>query len=644
MNDLKPFSPSIDWSVELLHSLWWLAQAWTITAICTLAVLILLARYTTWGRQFWAVTGAYFTGRHSVKPWLTLAAMLMSVILGVRLSVLFSYQGNDLFTSAQVAVEGLATGNDEVRSSGIRGFWFALFTFMVLAAILVARVLIDLFMTQRFMLAWRAWLTDRLTGDWLDGRAYYRSRFIDQTIDNPDQRIQSDIDVFTALSGPQPNTPHQTSNGTLPFGAISSIVSVVSFTSILWNLSGDLDLFGVQIPRAMFWSVFVYVAFATVIAFALGRPLIRLSFNNEKFNAAFRYALVRLRDAAESVALYRGEKVERSHLRDRFAAVVTNYKHFINRTMAFTGWNLSMNHIIIPLPWILQAPRLFAGQIQLGAVNQSVAAFGAIQDALSFFRNSYDTFAGYRASIIRLHGLVAADEQSRQLPKVDVTDLDADTGSLIELGDVEVRNPAGEQLIDDLSLQLAAGEAMIVTGKSGAGKTTLLRSIAQLWPYASGTVRCPQGANETLYLSQVPYVPLGDLRTVVSYPHEPGELSDQALKDALLAVALPRYVDRLDEDGDWAKVLSPGEQQRVGFARVLLTKPKVVFLDEATSALDEPLEFMIYSLVRRELPETVLVSVTHRTTVHRHHTIHLELLGEGRWRLGRVTDTESVGV
>ncbi|NOP94584.1 MULTISPECIES: ABC transporter ATP-binding protein/permease [Mycolicibacterium] len=643
MNDVKPFSPSIDWSAEPLHSLWWLAQAWTITAICTLAVLILLARFTTWGRQFWAVTGAYFTGRHSIKPWLVLAAMLLSVIIGVRLSVLFSYQGNDLFTSAQVAVEGLATGNDEIRDSGIRGFWIALATFMGLAAILVTRVLIDLFMTQRFMLAWRAWLTDRLTGDWLDGRAYYRSRFIDQAIDNPDQRIQSDIDVFTAISGPQPNTPHQTSNGTLPFGAISSIVSVISFTSILWNLSGDLSLFGVEIPRAMFWSVFVYVAFATVVAFALGRPLIRLSFNNEKFNAAFRYALVRLRDAAESVALYRGERAERSQLRERFAAVVTNYKHFINRTMAFTGWNLSMNHIIIPLPWMLQAPRLFTGQIQLGTVNQSVAAFGAIQDALSFFRNSYDTFAGYRASIIRLHGLVTADKQSRELPKLDVAGLATDTDSLVELDDVEVRNPAGEQLIDDLNLSLAAGEAMIITGKSGTGKTTLLRSIAQLWPYASGAVRCPQGANETLYLSQVPYIPLGDLRTVVSYPQQPGTLPDKALQDALLAVALPRYVDRLDEDADWAKVLSPGEQQRVAFARVLLTKPKVAFLDEATSALDEPLEFMIYSLIRRELPGTVLVSVTHRSTVHRHHNTHLELLGEGKWRLGRVDDIQPVG-
>ncbi len=303
MNELKPFEASVDWGDALVDSLLWIGRAWAIAAAVTMLVLLLIARYTTWGRQFWVVSGAYFTGAHSVRPWLSLSAMLLSVIIGVRLSVLFSYQSRDLYSAAQIAVQGSATGNEIVKSSGVTGFWVSLALFALLAAILVTRVMVDLFITQRFMLAWRTWLTDRLTGDWLDGRAYYRSRFIDNTIDNPDQRIQSDIDVFTALSGPQPNTPHQTSNGTLPFGAISSIVSVISFTGILWSLSGDLSLFGFELPRAMFWSVFVYVAFATVIAFWLGRPLIRLSFNNEKFNAAFRYALVRLRDAAEAVAL-----------------------------------------------------------------------------------------------------------------------------------------------------------------------------------------------------------------------------------------------------------------------------------------------------------------------------------------------------
>src|SRR6478609_12221461 len=253
MDELKPFSPSIDWSHGLVDSLIWIGEAWAMTALGTLAVLTLIARFTVWGQQFWAVTGAYFTGRHSIKPWVSLGAMLLSVIVGVRLNVLFSYQSNDLYSAAQIAVQGHAVGNQAVKDSGVWGFWLSLMLFALLAAILVTRVLVDLFITQRFMLAWRAWLTDRLTGDWLDERAYYRSRFIDRTIDNPDQRIQSDIDVFTAISGPQPNTPHQTSNGTLLFGAISAIVSVVSFTQILWNLSGSVSLFDVEVPRAMFW-------------------------------------------------------------------------------------------------------------------------------------------------------------------------------------------------------------------------------------------------------------------------------------------------------------------------------------------------------------------------------------------------------
>lgn len=639
MNTLEPFSSSIDWGNALLDSTIWIVRAWAIAAICTMAALVVIAKYTRWGRQFWTVTGAYFTGPHSIKPWLSLSAMLLSVITGVRLAVLFSYQGNDLSTAIQVFVQGGSAGNDAVRQSGIDGFWAALLIFCVLAALLVARVLIDLFITQRFMLAWRIWLTDRLTGDWLDGRAYYRSRFIDSTIDNPDQRIQSDIDVFTAISGSQPNTPHQTSNGTLPFGAISAMVSVVSFAVILWNLSGGLSLFGFHLPRAMFWIGFGYVAFSTVIAFWLGRPLIRLTFNNEKFNAAFRYALVRLRDAAESVAFYRGESAERVQLRSRFEPIVANYRRFIDRTIAFTGWNLSMNHLIIPLPWVLQAPRLFAGQITFGDVSQSVTAFGALQDSLSFFRNAYDVFAGWRASIIRLHGLVTANEESRELPRVAV---EASVDGVVQLDDVEVRNPAGHTLISDLNLALEPGNAMIITGQSGTGKTTLLRSLAQLWPYSSGEMRCPAGPNETMFLSQLPYVPLGDLRTVVSYPHRAGDISDETLCAALDDVALPQYTGRLNEVADWAKVLSPGEQQRIAFARILLTRPKVVFLDEATSALDEPLEFMIYGLVRRELPRTVFVSVTHRSTVNRHHDQHLELLGDGAWRLGPVAGSAPV--
>ena len=413
MNDLFTFS--IDWGRALFDSAIWIARAWAIAAVCTLVVLVLIARYTTWGRQFWRITGAYFTGPHSVKVWLWLAALLLSVIVGVRLNVLFSYQGNDMMSAAQAAFTGIGAGDEAVKESGKHGFYTSLGIFSILATVHVARVMLDLFMMQRFMLAWRVWLTDRLTGDWLTGQAYYRGRFIDERIDNPDQRIQSDIDIFTAGVGPLPNTPNNTTGSTLLFGAIDAVVSVISFTAILWHLSGNLTLFGVTMPRAMFWIGFAYVLLASIVAFWIGRPIIWLSFNNEKYNAAFRYALVRLRDAAESVAFYRGEAAERLQLHRRFQPVVSNYKRYINRMIRFFGWNFTISQIIVLPPWLIQAPRLFAGQIKFGDVTQTATAFGNIQNGLSFFRNAYDSFAGWRASIIRLHGLVTANEEGRAL-------------------------------------------------------------------------------------------------------------------------------------------------------------------------------------------------------------------------------------
>jgi putative ATP-binding cassette transporter len=636
------FTPTLDWGNELWKSVVWIARAWAIAAVSTMVILVLIGRFTTWGKQYWRITGAYFTGSASVKVWLWLAVLLLSVITGVRLDVLFSFQSNDMLTSFQVISQGL-TGDEAVKSSGAHGFWMSILIFSILAAIHVARTMLDLFLMQRFMLRWRAWLTDRMTGDWLGGKAYYRSRFIDETIDNPDQRIQSDIDIFTAGTGPLPNTPNNTSGATLLFGAISSVTSMISFTAILWKLSGTLTLpfVGVNVPRAMFWIGLVYVLFASVIAFWIGRPIIWLSFNNEKFNAVFRYALVRLRDAAEAVAFYRGELAERTGLRQRFAPVVANYKRYINRMIGFYGWNLSISQIIVPLPYILQVPRFIAGQIKLGDMTQTASAFGSIQDGLSFFRNAYDQFAGYRAAIIRLHGLVVADGEARALPTVTTTPC---VDGTVQLDDVEVRTPDGKQLIKPLDMHLEIGDTLVITGPSGSGKTTLLRSLAELWPFCSGTLTRPCGPNETMFLSQLPYVPLGDLRAVVTYPGKEGTIDDETLRRTLQKVALPHLVDRLGEVLDWAKVLSPGEQQRIAFARILLTKPKVVFLDEATSALDEGLEFICYQLVRTELPDTILVSVTHRTTVEQHHTHELELLGDGEWRLGRVQGDEPVPV
>jgi vitamin B12/bleomycin/antimicrobial peptide transport system ATP-binding/permease protein len=628
------WAPTLDWSNELFASLWWIAKGWAIAAVATLLLLWLIGRFTVWGRQFWYVTGAYFTGRASIKVWLWLALLLLFVIGGVRLSVLLSFQGNDMMTSFQSVAAGLANGDDAVKESGKHGFWFSIGIFSILATIYVSRVMLDLFLMQRFMLRWRAWLTDRLTGDWLDGKAYYRTRFIDDTIDNPDQRIQYDVDIFTAGVGPLPNTPNNTTGATLLFGAVDAVASMISFTAILWNLSGPLTLFGFTLPKAMFWIGIGYVVFATIIAFWIGKPIIWLAFDNEKFNAAFRYALVRLKDASEAVAFYRGEIAERTGLRNLFAPVVNNYKRYVNRMMGFYGWNLSLSQIIVPLPYVLQFPRFYAGEIKLGAMSQTASAFGSIQDGLSFFRNAYDSFAGYRAAIVRLHGLVKANEEGRELPAVTTA---ACVDGTVELEQVEVRTPDGKQLINPLDMRLEIGDTLVVKGQSGSGKTTLLRSLAELWPFTSGTLTRPCGPNETLFLSQLPYVPLGDLRAVVSYPCEEGTLADAEITEVLGQVALPHLISRLDEVQDWAKVLSPGEQQRIAFARILLTKPKAVFLDESTSALDEGLEMLVYQLVREQLPNTILVSVSHRKSVDQHHNKELMLLGDGAWELSTVS-------
>ncbi|MGV9799532.1 ABC transporter ATP-binding protein/permease [Mycobacterium sp. NPDC003449] len=634
---MEMFTQSLDWGNEILSSLWWVAKAWAISALTAVLVLAALARFTAWGRQFWRVTGGYFVGRQSVPVWALLGVLLLSVMVSVRMDVLFSYYANDQFTALQVAFEGAGAGDDAVRDSGIAGFWMSIVIFALLVTADITRTLLDVYLMQYFIIRWRVWLTHRLTGDWLGDRAYYRGRFLaafgGTPIDNPDQRIQQDIDVFTTGTGPETNTPTVGTAQTLLFGSVNSLVSVVAFTPILWNLAGPLTLLGVTIPKALFWIALLWVVATTVVAFWIGRPIIRLTFRNELTNAAFRYALVRIRDAAEAVGFYRGERTERATLTVRFARVIANYRRLVLRGVAFLGWNRSINQIIDPLPTIIQAPRLFAGELKLGDVTQSSSAFNSVQSSLSFFRAVYDAFAGYRAAIIRLDGLVTANEQTRALPRL-ASGVSSNGG--VEVEDVEVRSPDGALLLDNLDLRLSPGDSLVVTGPSGTGKTTLLRSLAELWPYGAGTIRLPEDGG-VMFLSQLPYAPLGDLRTVVCYPSPSGSYGDEEIRDVLTAVALGHLAARLDEDSDrdsdWSKVLSPGEQQRIAFARVLLARPRAVFLDEATSALDAGQEFAMYSTLRARLPDTITVSVSHRESVNRHHDRELALLGEGRWQL-----------
>jgi len=623
------FTPSLDWSNEAVHSLLWVARSWLIAAVPLLITLALIGRFTTWGQQFWEVTGAYFRGRQSLPAWGLLGLLLLSVVVYVRIQVLLTYYGNDQYTALQVAFEGAGAHDAAVRDSGIRGFWFSILVFLILVAIYIGQMMLDIYLMQRFAIRWRVWLTERFIGDWLTDKAYYRARFLPERIDNPDQRIQQDIDAFTAGTGQGPNSPLNGTTQTLLFGSVNSIVSVLSFAPILWRLSGSLTLFGWTIPKALFWLVLVYVLLISLGAFRIGHPLIKLSFNNERTNAALRYNLVRMRDVGEAVAFSRGEQAERRSLLGRLMAMIANYRAYVRRSLLLFGWNQTFGLITDPLPLIVQAPRLFSGQLMLGDVQQSGSAFSQVFVSLSFFRNVYDSFATYRATIVRLHGLVDANRQVRTLVSLNA---EPSEGGVVELDDVEVRAPTGKQLIDPLDLQLVPGDSLMIVGRSGSGKSTLLRSVAQLWPYTTGTVECPQDYPETMFLPQVPYVPLGDLRTVLSYPAKP--FDDERLRAVLDQVYLGHLAERLDDDEEeWGKALSPGEQQRVAIARVLLSRPRVLFLDEATSALDEGQEYALYKLIRQELPETIIVSISHRSGVAQHHNRQLELTGDGPWRL-----------
>ena len=619
------FRPSIDWSDEFVNSTLWVLQVWVITAVSLLVVLVLVGRMTEWGRQFWRITGDYFKGRQSAPVWAVVGLLLLSAILVVRINVLLSYYANDLFSALQVTFQP-----DSARNTGIQGFWATILVFAVLAVCYVARTLADLYLTQRFIMRWRIWLSRRFIDDWLDDYAYFRSQFSRRPIDNPDQRIQQDIDIFTAGVGGEPNNPSHTSDRLLLFGAVQSVVAVFSFGAILWRLSGPLTLGSVTVPRALFWVVIFYVLAATIVAFVIGRPLIRLSFMNELLNAGFRYALVRLRDASAAVGLYRGENAERRVLNGRLTAVMDNYGNWRNRMVLFTGWNLSLSQAIDPLPFIVQAPRLFAREISLGDIFQSATAFHTIHNSLSFFRDAYDSFASYRAAIIRLDGLIDENTLARTFTQVTTT---ASGDGALDVDGVGVRTPDGEHLIRDLDLRLEAGDALLISGPSGIGKTVLLQSLAGLWPFVSGSVRLPSSRQDAMFVPQLPYIPLGDLRAVVSYPHEEGVVDDREIQQALVKVALSHLAIRLNDVRDWAKVLSVGEQQRIAFARVLLVRPRAVFLDESTSAMDEGLELMLYELIHTEFPDAILVSVSHRSTVEQFHGRHLELIGDGEWRL-----------
>ncbi|OZI70715.1 ABC transporter ATP-binding protein/permease [Bordetella genomosp. 12] len=594
----------MDWHSQLSDSLIWLLNAFLICASACAAAGVLLIRSTRWGRQFWRLAGPYLAPKRSYRPLVTLAVLLLLALAGVRMTVLFSFWYNGFYSALQ-ALDGAA-------------FWRYLGIFAVLAAVHVLRTLLDSYAGQAFDIRLRQWLTQRLTADWLQGRAYYRDHFLPNPADNPDQRIELDINSFVIGSR------------TLALGTISALVSLVEFTLILWGLAGALPLGSVQIPHGMVFAVYLYVIVATLFAFRIGRPLIRLSFLKERLAAHFRYALMRLRENAENIAFYAGEPIEARTLSNRFSAMIANAWALVFRGLKFDAFNLSASQIAVVFPFIVQAPRFFSGAIKLGDVMQTAQAFGQVQDALSFFRNSYDSFAQYRAVLERLNGFLDTNEAARALPSVHTLHV----AGRFEVRSLRLERPDHSALFPPLNVVLHPGESLLIQGHSGVGKTTLLRALAGLWPYAEGQVERPV-RQQALFLSQRPYLPLGSLRHAIHYPAAAGLDQDARLMAILDQVCLSHLRARLDDDLDWSRVLSLGEQQRIAFVRALINRPGIVFLDEATSALDEGLEAAMYQHLRRALPDSILISVGHRNTLTVFHT-HCLHLQAGDWTLERL--------
>jgi len=375
----------------------------------------------------------------------------------------------------------------------------------------------------------------------------------------------------------------------------------------------------------MVWTALAYAVVGTWITSRIGRPLVQLNFEQQRYEADFRFGLVRFRENAESVALYHGESAELRGFQARFGAVVRNFREIMRRQKRLTWFTAGYAQAAVIFPIVVAAPRYFRGAIHLGGLIQTATAFGQVQDALSFIVSSYTDIATWRSVVERLAGFERGLEQARGQPAGGgIARLEAD-GASLGLEGLELDLPDGRQLISGVDLSLARGETALLRGPSGTGKSTLIRAVAGIWPFGRGTVRLPRGAR-ILVLPQKPYLPIGTLREAVSYP---GEADDATLREALEAVELPELARRLDEADHWALRLSVGEQQRIAFARALVQKPRWLFLDEATSALDERAEAHLYRLVRERLPDAAVFSVGHRGTLRPFHARELVVQSDG---------------
>jgi vitamin B12/bleomycin/antimicrobial peptide transport system ATP-binding/permease protein len=494
--------------------------------------------------------------------------------------------------------------------------------FCVLAAIYIVLAVYQLYLNQWLQIRWRRWMTQHYLDHWLAGANHYRMQLLGDAADNPDQRIAEDINMFIDRTL------------TISVGLLSAIVTLVSFVVILWTLSAaaPLHLFGASltIPGYLVWAALLYAAVGTTLTHLIGWPLVSLNFRQQRFEADFRFNLVRVRENSEQIGLLGGETAERERLLDRFGYVVGNFLLIMQRTKKLTFLTSGYTQISIVFPFIVISPAYFAGAVQLGGLMQTASAFTSVQTALSFFVNAYRSLAEWRAVIARLDGFNIAAERARAAATAPqaIAVSTREGRDRVEIDDLLVRLPQGTPLVAADDIAIAAGERVLLTGPSGSGKSTLFRAIAGTWPFGAGTIRVPKGA-KLMALPQRPYFPIGTLTAAVTYPDEPGTFGAEALSEVITAVGLPALAGRITEEAHWNRMLSLGEQQRLGIARAILQAPDYLFLDEATASLDEPAEAALYRLLNARLRRTTIVSIGHRSTLAAFHRRGLVLERDG---------------
>ena len=556
-------------------------------------------------KDAWQLTRPYFMT--SEERWsargILLAIIAMNLTL-VALSVVLSFWRREFYNALQdkdwKAFLELLFLYRRTPSGFMPGF-------CEVAGVHIVLAVYSVYLNQYLQIRWRRWLTRQYLTEWLADRAYYNiSLTADRAAvgtDNPDQRVAEDLRDFTQMTL------------TLSLDLLSNIVSLFSFVGILWGLSGAIEVFGIPIPGYMVWVALAYALIGTILTHLVGRPLSILNFRQQRVEADFRYALVRIRENMESIALYRGEAEEGVTLRQRFTEVINNWYAIMTRTKALNSLVNGYAQIAIIFPIVVAAPRYFAGKMQLGGLMQTVGAFGSVQSSMSWFVESYSQIAQRRAIVERLATFHRAIVKARaETHGGYINSLSAD--GAVHLNDVAVVLPDGTQLLERADLTLTAGHSVVISGRTGTGKSTLFRVLAGIWPFGQGRVQLPE---KSFFLPQRPYIPLGTLRHVITYPHAVEAFSQEEMVQVLTDAGLPQLADRLDQDDNWPMRLSGGEQQRVALAPALLAQPEWIFMDEATASLDPEAEAELYATLKRRLPRTTLVSIAHRTSVAAFH-------------------------